>query len=237
MTEERIDRTHELWEKFAGKKIIIDGADTEQKRIFVQNLAHFAKQQGIEASLGERLEDASGEDYVFLFGDAQESDSNQILFKLLEKFELLKLLRPKAAVFISDNRVYGKCFGMERQSGQTEDAEDCESQRLFKENELGYVCHTSQAELPLQWLRTAEHLACRLAAEEGLDIKAVRMERHADMEQTLTELLCVLADGARGEIYNVAGRKTGGMQRQSPLSPLKIRTDTEKTARLLAGYR
>ena len=211
-----------IWQKLEGKKLVVAGPESRQKQIFSRCLAQLNEEKGA-FSLGWELENAGKEDYVLLFGVTEEKDSPAVLEKLLGQMELLAGKKTAGAVLISDNRVYGKCFGLPHR---------------LKEEELGYICHTSVSETDLQCMRTAEHFAHRLAAEEAVPICVARGEETQTGKGTqrmIEAALKVLLLGKPGECYNLPGDDTSAeteKEDRSPFLPVKILTDTEKTEKL-----
>lgn len=222
------------WEELAGKKLVLIGPESRLKQEFMQNFIHLGEQRGIDFSVSGGMADADTGAYVFAFFSEEGEDAAESLDGLTEQLETLSKIRPASVVLVSDDRVYGKCFG---------------GSHARKENELGYVCHTAKADIPLQCMRYAEHLACRLAREEGLPVKVVRapVGRHGGALQAVLEAAVrVLLCGAPGEIYNLpVGEGTGAAKGNSqtagpadgqgcrggecsPLSPMDITADSGK---------
>lgn len=186
MTQERrIDRTPELWAELAGRTIVVAGPGEGGRQEFAQNLAHLAGLQKTEVHIGDRPETATGENFVILFIGMPQEDltgkqeagaesisadgcgvsrpgqgNPSVLSEVLDSLEDLSNADFAAAVVITDYSVFGKCFGRER---------------TLREEELGYVCHTSAAEQSQFGMRLAEQLACRMAREDGVNIKVVRI--------------------------------------------------------------
>ena len=211
-----------IWQKLEGKKLVIAGPESRQKQIFSRCLAQLNEENGA-FTLDWGLENVGKEDYVLLFGVIEEKESPAILEKLLAQMELLAGRKTAGAVLISDSRVYGKCFGVPHR---------------LKEEELGYICHTSALEMNLQCMRTAEHFAHRLAAEEAVPICVARGEEtqtEKGTQQMIGAALKVLFLGKPGECYNLPGDDTSAeteKEDRSPFLPVKILTDTEKTEKL-----
>ena len=162
------------------------------------------------------LEQAGDGDFVILFGVLKEQESEQngkveeadddggfpALLGLLEQLKELGRRKVQSVVLVTDNRVYGKHFGLEKSHAEWD---------------MGYLCHTSQDDRNAWCMRTAEHLACRMAHEKGIPIKVARIGKHSlenemhrakDGERHMlrTEIpamLYVLLCGADGEIYNL----------------------------------
>jgi len=218
MTQERrIDRTPELWAGLAGRTIIVAGPDEDDRQEFAQNLAHLAGLQNTELHIGDRPETATGEDFVILFAGMPQADltgeqqagaesaaadgsgashpgkgNPAVLSEVLDSLERLSNTGFAAAVVVTDYRVFGKIFGRER---------------ALREEELGYVCHTSAAEQPQFGMRLAEQLACRMAREDSVNIKVARIPcaaQSGDSRKRMIEaVLYVLLHGEAGEIYSL----------------------------------
>lgn len=180
------------------------------------------------------------EDCVLLFGrygtDAQAEDV-QWVQELTEAIAQIQKVRPRAALFLSDTMVYGKLFG---------------EQRLLKEDEIGYVCHTSKDDTAAQWMRTAEHLCARLAREEGLSIKIARadwehipvmLQAGEGSATILAVILELLKNGTAGEAYNISGLTSDVLVKKSeecaktrsPLAPMELFPDIGKAENYAAS--
>lgn len=180
------------------------------------------------------------EDCVLLFGrygtDAQTEDV-QWVQELTEAIALIQKVRPRAALFLSDAMVYGKLFG---------------KQRLLKEDEIGYVCHTSKDDTAAQWMRTAEHLCARLAREESLSIKIARadwehipvmLQAGEGSATILAVILELLKNGIAGEAYNISGLTSDVLAKKSeecakarsPLAPVELFPDIGKAENYAAS--
>lgn len=216
-----------IWKELAGKRIIMAGLDGEQKNMFAENLAHICSQNGVELTVSRQFEERKPEDLVLLFGQMssiQETDVQggfRCLERLMEQLKELTKQPSSSAVLVSDCGVYGKQYGTAKKQ---------------KENELGYISHTKKEEQHLHYLRMAEHLACRLAKEENLPIKVVRQDKTVeakDLERMLESALTVLLYGENGEIYNLLTGEGEEQEMHSPLSPMRIVTDTEKISGLM----
>lgn len=242
----------DLQRALAGKKIILAGIENNCRKSFGQQLLQLAEQSEKSFAVSWDLEKAESGDYVILFGCPDEDDweaqkpedfrlqGQRAADDLTVMFAVLSKKNPAAAVFVSGNCVYGKCFGEEK---------------ARKEQDLGYVCHTAISDdLPAR-LRFAENLAHRLAKEEGVQIAVARIGTAAG-EKTYTEeseaglgekvhmgvsvtggmsmpeaLLRILLYGEKGEAYNLPGAELPD-ESHSPLSPMRIVTDTTKTETL-----
>lgn len=260
--------SEDLQKALAGKKIVLAGIENNCRRSFTQQLLQLAAQSGNSFTVSQDLREAGAEDYVLLFGcpdgdeyvkESQESGACEsgeacTMRSLPEMFVMLTEKNPAAAVFVSDNCVYGKCFGKEK---------------ARKEQELGYVCHTAISDEIPSRLRFAENLAHRLAKEEGVQIAVVRTGAAADETvyteesetvagkimhteeseagsgervymqapesgdmQMLEAALCVLLYGEKGRVYNLSGTDAADDD-HSPLSPMQIVTDTTKADALI----
>lgn len=236
---EKINTTPELvLERLAGKRLILGGCNGKLREHFVQNLVYLMEQSRADIVLHNGVEKAQAGDYVLLFGENLEMDQRQRISadgigasreEMYDYAELLtlgadlqKLAKTKvgSVVFLSDTAVYGKCFG---------------EQHARKEEELGYVSHTSKGEISVQNMRMAEHLVCRLAHEEGVEAKVVRARAglyEEDAKNVILEALWVLLCGERGEIYNLPAGERPVMEQSagehSPLAPIGIVPDTGK---------
>lgn len=238
-------------------KLVLGGCSGRKRQEFTDNLTHLVRQHQVDITVADGPEQAKDGDYVLLFcGDSetaasweqkkddadrkdpenkkQSFDYPQMLF-LAGQMEHLVKIHPQAAVLVSDYCVYGRSFGGTEKK---------------KENELGYVCHTSAGEVSAQCMRTAEHLACRLARENGLNLKVARTENNSSGDagkQMIAAVLQVLLEGKSGEIYNLPDTdiqnkafpeisdeicKEAGVltwkEKRSPLSAMKIVPDTAK---------
>lgn len=211
--EKEILMPRTVWEGLKGKKIILAGNACELRQRFRENLVY------ISASLGDSFEVSSelpGTDTghcVFLFSYPEKMDQ---LLELLELLGRLETARPQAAVLISDNRVYGKNFGSTHPLGT---------------DEIGYACHALEEDTLAANLRTAEHFACRLAREEGLDIRVARADgaQSGDMLAAMVEAsVRVLLEEASGAVYNLPMETPEDVKERSPLSPIPIITATGK---------
>lgn len=215
-----------LTEQLSGKRLILGGCSGMLRDQFVQTLVQLLEQSGADIELHNNIKKAQPEDYVLLFGETTEKAeySCEELLALGEELQQLAQLRPAGAVFLSDYAVYGACFG---------------AHTVRKEEELGYLSHTSAKDGSAQKLRTAEHFVCRLAREEGVRINTVRACSPAD-EENAQELvgatLLVMLEGKAGEIYNLPVKGTAEESEpklHSPLSPMQVVPDTEKLERHL----
>lgn len=224
--EQRYYTPDAVWEELEGKRIILAGYEGRQKQDFMQNLTCVSGQKGLALAVSGQLDDVCPENFVFLFADMEDGGAPEMFLKLLKQLEGLVRTRPAAVVLVTDIRVYGKCFG---------------TQHPLKEDELGYVCHTSKEEIPVQCMRQAEHLACRLAKEEGVNLKVVRAGRGQTGDalwRMIEAAVKVLLRGKPGEIYNLPAQeeeKCSGLPKggTSPLSPGPIMTDSGKVEGLV----
>lgn len=216
--ERRVAQNESVWERLAGKTIILAGNENRQRECFRQNLAHLAGQMGGAFSVADDFSKARKGDAAFLFG--MPCDGACRMDALFEAFEKVSALGLRAAL-VTANTVYGKKFGVPH---------------LFAEQEPGYACHTSAEDMKIAEMRLAENLAHRLAKEEGLPAVIVRAEEELRggavrpaLEAAVTALLC----GAPGEAYNLPGNKReAGDEERSRLKPLPVVTDTRKVQSL-----
>ena len=265
MKETQMNRRTELWSAFDGRRIVLAGLNNDQRSLYEGNLFHVSRQKHIKLTVTEKMEKISTKDLVLVFahvsGPERMEESNDTptekeeLKTLLEALKMLAEKKPAAAVLISDCHVYGKLFGgsgkeKEPGTGCTDSDAACaekrsdgaEHKRSVKETELGHISHTGKKEISLQYMRMAEHLACRLAQEEQLHIRVARQNLRPEtenLEQMLESLLQVLLYGADGEIYNLpaSGKEFvfEGGEEKSPLSPVEIVPHTEKIEGLISG--
>lgn len=224
--ENKKRRQQLLKERLSGKRLILGGCSGMLRDQFVQILVQLLEQNKIDMELHNNIKKARSEDYVLLFGEMAERAeySCEELLALGEELQLLAKFKPAGAVFLSDYAVYGACFG---------------AHTVRKEEELGYVSHTSAKDSSAQNLRTAEHLVCRLAREAGVQINAVRAVNPADEEhaqELVWAALLVMLEGNYGEIYNLPVKCAADEREpklQSPLSQMQVIPDTEKLERHL----
>ena len=215
-----------------GKRIILGGLEGSLRQNFLQDLKYLAGYGSVQFQVMERLEDVQPGDYVLLFnqidpaGDTGNSGFSA-LDELMRELEYLKERAPKSVVLVTDQLIYGKCFGRTR---------------LRREQDMGYICHTSAEETGLQYMRMAEHLVCRTAREETLAVKAVRACTGKSGESLVHMILAalrVLVWGTDGEVYNLPsseeseclaeeGSVLEWKEERSPLSPMQIKTDCSK---------
>lgn len=220
---ETIDRMRALiCRELAGKRLILGSCGGTLRDRFVQTLVHLIEQSGIDLELHNGVTKAQADDYVLLFGENTEpGHSYEELLMLGEELQILSGKKTQSVLFLSDHAVYGVCFG---------------EQKLRKEEEIGYVSHTSAEGGSIQRLRMAEHLVCRAAHEDGVHAKAVRAcgpVYEEDAETLVLETLLVLLYGADGEIYNLpSGHPDKEECDHSPLSPIQVIPDTEKYMKL-----
>lgn len=247
MKTEKLDRESQINAALGGRRIIFAGLQNEQRQIYEQNLLHLFRQKQIKVQTTDSIRTVTNDDLVLLFGKIEDEHCAELdksltqkekkagvqqtkrtqLISLMEQLVLLAEKKPAGAVLLSDCLVYGKQFG---------------TPHKYKEEELGYLSHTDQKESALQYMRMAEHLACRLAAEEQLHIRVARQDLRAETEnlgEVMEALLLLLLYGADGEIYNLpqSGQPWtyGEVEEGSPLSPLEIRLDTEKADAMASG--
>lgn len=226
--------SEQVLECLAGKRLILGGSNGRLRNQFVQKLAHLIEQSGADIVLHNGVEKAQAGDYVLLFGELLETDRRQGASEdgtgagceeLYDYAELLTLgaelqklagINAGSVLFLSDTAVYGKCFG---------------EQKVRKEEELGYVSHTSKGESSVQNMRMAEHLVCRTAREEGMEAKVARVRAglyEEDVKYVIPAALWVLLCGKRGEIYNLpAGESLALEQSVGENAPLTLKRSTD----------
>lgn len=263
--QEKINAIPELvQERLSGKRLILGGCNGKLREGFVQNLVYIIEQSKADIVLLNGTKKAKAGDYVLLFGETPETvrtgmskkaaDGSKTetgdgygyedLFALGEDLQILAKADPGEVLFISDCAVYGKSFG----EGYAR-----------KEEDLGYVSHTSRAEISVQNLRMAEHLVCRTAREDGLRAKVVRAHGglyDGEAKAVILAALQVLIYGTCGEIYNLPVRQdemSGAAfgvsakkadrnaaekevlvwkEARSPLAPMEVVPDTGKFEQL-----
>lgn len=224
-----------VWENLSGRNIILAGNDCRRKQLFQEHLAYRSSKLGGGFSLSGDLQLAGPEDLVFLFAgfgqkkgpegpEANYGVPEQNMDCLME--DLLTLTQKKpVAVLISDNCVYGRQFG---------------TPHLLREDEIGYISHTSEEDRPAICFRLAEHLAYRLASE-GINIRIARAGdgKTKETEELMIEAAVkVLLQGEPGQVYNLPVGENLHFRPflkteespgdTSPLSPMDIRTDSHK---------
>lgn len=185
------------------KKIILAGNSCGKRQQFLDELTGHTE----EYEVSEELQEADQTSCVLLFGDP---DGKKELDELLGALSYLAKVRPYRAALISDIRVYGALFGITHPP---------------KEHELGYACHMREDERSITNLRTAEHFACRLAREEGLDIRVLRdawNAREDEAPKRIAEAMKLLLDSERGQVYNLPGALREETEAPSPLSPVRL---------------
>lgn len=198
-----------VWEGLSGKKIMIAGNEYGLRQRFWENLANIAGSMGNSFQVAAADEKA---DYAFLFAYPENMEQ---LMALLDQLKELAGADILAAVLISDNRVYGKLFG---------------NSHPLDTDEIGYICHTMPEDFLAANLRTAEHYACRLAREEGLNIRVARASGDCgeDAAGEMAEAAVrVLLEGAAGDVYNLPMHRPETPKAHSPLEPIPIITIPE----------
>lgn len=210
-----------------GKRIVLAGLKNRQREIFAQNLAHLCSQNAVALEITENVDEIREGDYVILFGQmAEENTGTAYMGQLSEMLSQMSALAGKktgSTVLVSDCLVYGKLFGK---------TDRC------REDELGYLSHTKQEELAVYYMRLLEHLACRLAREEGFPVKIVRQDgpmEEQDPAAVLHAVFTVLLSGENGAIYNLPSRNQIQKEETSPLTPAGIIPDTAKIEKLIAS--
>lgn len=233
-----------IWQRFAGKRLVLAGVDGPEYQAFFQSLAGISSRTGAGFRVVDGVENVLDGDYVLLFarpsggrmtgggaGDGKAArrpsrrgnpdweapfddpsahyswrkapgsvkaagEDWRELLGLLPQLRALTAVHPEAVLVISGNEVYGKCFGVPH---------------ALKEAELGYLSHTDCDDAAAQCLRTAEHFACQLAAEQKLPVRVVRMGAlgadEAVPPETLEACARVLLCGEDAQIYNLPGEK------------------------------
>lgn len=233
-----------IWQQFAGKRLVLAGVDGPEYQAFFQSLAGISSRTGAGFRVVDGVENVLDGDYVLLFarpsggrmtgdgaGDGKAArrparkgnpdweapfddpsahyswrkapgsvkaagEDWRELLGLLPQLRALTAVHPEAVLVISGNEVYGKCFGVPH---------------ALKEAELGYLSHTDCDDAAAQCLRTAEHFACQLAAEQKLPVRVVRMGAlgadEAVPSETLEACARVLLCGEDAQIYNLPGEK------------------------------
>lgn len=226
-----------IWDRLADRRIVLAGIRGECYTRFLENLENLAGQPGFSFEVTEGLEQVVAGDFVLLFAElaGQENCWPQEL-ELFDSFQMLLKKDPASVLLVSSSAIYGKQYG---------------GVRFLHEDEIGYVCHTKQAELALQCMRTSEHFACRFYRENGLPIKIVRLGAWPGNGDFVAELLDkamrVLVNGASGEAYNLPegctddsavtnhclGSETEeNRARYSPLQAVPTYMDAEKAGKL-----
>ncbi len=202
-------------EKLSGRRLIFLGEDCAQKQSFMQNLAHLASQWENSFEIFDGEKDPGAGDYVFLFADAKSKKA--LPSELLGDLRGLEGRPIEGAVLISDMAVYGTCFDEGQQRGT---------------EELGYVCHTREADIAAQNLRLAEHLASRMAREEKVPLRIARSQGNLsgeELEAMILSALQVALEGSDGEIYNLPGCVSDqDNPEHSPLAPVTPAADVGK---------
>lgn len=211
--EKEILIPQEVGERLRGKKIILAGNECNLRQRFQENLVHIAGGQGDGFEVSPGFSGTDTDCYVLLFAHPETMEQLQ---ELLGSLKELAAARPRAAVLISDNRVYGRIFGSSHPLGT---------------EEIGYACHTMPEDIPVTNLRTAEHFACRMAREEGLNIRVARAD--ADQEGDMLAAMVgacvrVLLEGEAGAIYNLPMQAPEDAELHSPLSPIPVITAAGK---------
>ncbi len=209
--EKEILMSQAVWEGFKGKRIILAGNEWDLREKFQENLAHMAASMADGFEVSEDLRRAGPEQYVILFAHPEDI---RRLTELLGQLQEVGKAKPRGAVLLSDNRVYGRLFGKAHPLGT---------------EELGYVCHMMPGDLPAANLRTAEHFACRLAREEGLNIRVARAEavrsQSGGIFGEMTEAaMRVLLEGEAGAVYNLPMQAQEAAGSRSFLEPIPVTT-------------
>lgn len=223
--------------RLKGKTICLCGSDDRVQELMKHSLDEINSQNELNMQILTNMESVSEKDHLVLMtGTIRGSGSGCLkhLDVLMTEMERIMEKEPEAVVYVSDSRVYGKSFG---------------PQISHREEELGYVCHTSLNEMDCQCMRMAEHLVCRMAKEEHMPAKVVRLNQDAEgteVYEMMPYILGVLLNGISGEIYNVdAEQGTDGNRQESmpfiwkenrsPLTAMEIRLNTEKVRNYVAS--
>ena len=226
--------------RLKGKTIYLCGSDERMKELMKHSLDEINVQNELMMQILTEKEVVPEKGNLILMTGVIQGTGSESLNQLdaqMAEMEMIMKSEPEAVVYISDSRVYGKSFG---------------PQVSRKEEELGYVCHTALADMELQCMRMAEHLVCRMAKEEQMMIKTVRLDRKAEekeMHELVPYILGVLLNGMSGEIYNVAAAdlddqknaaeaESGPLEwkeNRSPLTAMEIRLNTEKVRNYVAS--
>ncbi len=206
-------------------------------------------EESAASSIGNAVQSAAGRDpgQASISDNAVQSAADcdpgqasipQWFEEVAEAIGRLQQSRPCRVLFVSDTMVYGKVYG---------------EQHLLREDETGYVCHTSAKDRTAQWMRMAEHLCARLAREEGLAVKIARVDwsefaeepqRQAEaLDRLLNRMLSILERGVAGEAYNLssltletlAGKNAACAGARSPLSPVAVIPDIGKAENYAAS--
>lgn len=247
--EKRLDDRDAVWERMKGKRIVVAGAGGEVQERMLRNLAEMGSRREQGFVVETDLENVGPGDYVLLFaargreknggdgaasadgerqrkswervsGSWEETEENwDAVLSLAERMESLGRREPEAVLLVTGGEVYGKWFG---------------ASRPLREEELGYLCHTSRQDSVGQCMRTAEYFACRLAGE-GLPVKVARLESlpaGEGLAEVLSTVVSVLAEGRNGDVYNIPEPGKEEAFVHSPLRPVMVRMDGGKAERL-----
>lgn len=227
-------------DRLNGKTICLCGSDDGLKELLKRSLNDISSQNELHMQVLTKRDSEKG-NLILMTGKIQGTGSECLkqLDAYMEEMEQIRKDEPESVVYISDSCVYGKSFG---------------PQVSRREEELGYVCHTSMAEMNSQCMRMAEHMVCRMAKEDGMPVKVIRLNQQADendMDKRMPYILGVLMNGISGEIYNVAAAdlqeaskqnaaETGDSpfvwkENRSPLTAMEIRLNTEKVRNYVAS--
>ena len=228
--------------RLRGKKICLCSSNDKMQELMKQSLNDINSQNQLELQIltMREIQDGGSVNLAVVTAHIQGNGSECLkqLDEQLEELIKIRESRPESLVYVSDSCVYGKSFGP---------LVSC------REEEMGYVCHTSLEEMNRQCMRMAEHMVCRMAKEENMPVKVIRINRNADAEEMrmmMPYILGILLNGSSGEIYNVSAdlqeqeiRETAEdensplvwKENRSPLTAMEIRLNTEKVRNYVAS--
>lgn len=220
MEQKTLQKT--IWERFTDDRLVLAGIKSDAYMQFLENLKNLSGQPGMSFTVEEGLEQVRSGDFVLLFsGMPGEADCWEQEIGLLEVFPVLLEKRPAAVLLMSGSEIYGKQYGQER---------------ALREEEIGYLCHTRQEEIPAQCMRMSEHFACRFARENELPVKIARMggwPKDSDQIEELLDMAArVLLLGMPGEVYNLPDAGEEKDNGHSPLQAVPVHMNAEKAEAL-----
>lgn len=236
----------EMCSRLKEKRICLYGLDAWTRELMKNSLEYINGQNTLNIQILDyrELQDEFAPDLAIVIGEMEEKGGAYLeqLDVLMTEMEKVQKAKPEAAVYISDSRVYGKSFG---------------TQVSRREEELGYVCHTSMDEMDRQCMRMAEHLVSRMAKEEHFPVKLVRLDQKPGAKELyvmMPYILGVLLNGDPGEVYNVTeavdqqeqnendqrkskaeSKPLSWEENRSPLTEMEIRMNTEKVRNYVAS--
>lgn len=146
----------DIRKRLCGKKILVLGPESDTKRKFLQAFRNDAFE------ISGNAEDMSAENYVILFGFSDQTfhaGGWEMFSSLMCILRRIEAVHPESVLFVSRSDVYGKIFG---------------EFYPVKEDEIGYVCHTSAQDQEAARLRMLENLCFRMAREDGIAVKIAR---------------------------------------------------------------